>query len=263
MLFDIQLFLAVPAYAGFVVCLSVLASRLPCPCQPHEPLFPADSGLRPGLANMGLFPALAVFFLLPPGTLPPFFPAPLATIVVLLLFSTVLACLAATSPANRESAIHASMWGLLPLATAAALCIWLASRFGLPGSPFNPATLTTMPLWSMMPLTGRAGLTCIIVALCAGLGKAFPTSHSAPLAWHAMRLGMAQLLIAMLLPVTPSWLFFAEMFAFAPVLDFVSNWVLVLVLVQVVMPLAAYPVKTGLSVYVFLLAGVTLCAWSV
>ena len=255
MLPDTTTLVAVPAYLGFTACLAVLSSRLPAPAAAPRPPFRGT-----GFARLAGVPALAVFFLLPPGTLPPFIPVDTGMLLALALFGLTLLLLGLASPGAKKDIARAVFCGLLPLLAAGLVTAWVAFTRGFPGAMFDMGTPVTTPLWSVMGGTGRAGVVCMAAALLLFAANALPqTANKAPLAWCALRLGAAQFIIALLLPLSPSRLLPFDLPAAGPALDFLWNWLFVFGLAHGLMPFTARHAKSFAPAWALLLAGGVLC----
>ena len=123
---------------------------------------------RPGsiLSALSVFPALAPFFLLPPGSLPPFWDIPWGGLIL-------FPCLAVSLFATGRKGV------LLPcLVIGGVLAVFFAyaRQRGMPGSWANPGTFAAMPVWEIVPFTGLIGF----VLLAAGFVVAARTLVPAP-----------------------------------------------------------------------------------
>jgi hypothetical protein len=241
-LFDLLSLIAAPAYAGLVACLALLAT-------PGE----IRSGGAAGWAAGAL--ALAVFFFLPFGSLPPIVPLD-AGLPAALLLLTLAAPLSGARPQGGFLRGFLAR-GPLPLAAAAALAAWIAHARGFPGAALNAATFTTLPLAAVMGSAGRAGLVCLAISLTSLAGAAFAPGAGTGFAWKVLRLAAAQIALALLLPATPSRLLFPDA-PLAPAADALAN-ALALVLLARIMPRAGRLLNRPALPAALLLAGLTLC----
>ncbi len=251
---------AVPAYLGFTACLAALSPRLPTPAWPAPAARHFVFALGRVQTRLAGIPALAIFFFVPPGSLPPFVPSDLGMLFAFSLLALTLFLLGAPSREAKESALRTAGYGFLPVAAAGFFLAWIAFTRGFPGAALNLGTFAATPLWSVMGGTGRAGLVAMSAALLFFAGSALPFAGGSPFAWHALRLGIAQILIALLFPLAPSRTGFPAMPAAALWLDFLWNWLFVFLLAHAVFPLAARCAKRAAPAWILLCIGIALCA---
>ncbi|MDR3177303.1 MAG: hypothetical protein LBU06_12340 [Desulfovibrio sp.] len=235
-----------------------------------EPKKTASDALRTAQAALsGLpltaLPSLAVFPLLPVGSLPPLVPADFGLLLALGL-------LGAAFITQRKR--RAALGGLASLGLAAGTAAFVAWRRGLPGATCDPGVFMAVPLWSVLDGVGRIGLLCLTAGLLILTGRAFspedpedrkesekPEGHGSKksFARYALCLASGQFTLALLQPLT-----FTLLLPFAPpaltlCLDFLLNWLLLLFLVFRLRPFAASCVKAAFIPPLLLAAGASLC----
>jgi hypothetical protein len=101
-------------------------------------------------------------------------------------------------------------------------------------------------------------LVCLAAGLFLFTGTALPRMTGAPFAWTALRLAVAQFLLALLFPVLPSGLLSLERVPLVFAVDFFGHWPAVFFLAHRVLPFAArhaHPVPAWILLYV----GAALC----
>lgn len=122
---------------------------------------------RPGVREAGSgMAALAAFFFVPPGSLPPFCDIAWGGGIFILLFACSLAL-----TARRGQGLL-----LLSMILAAVACAGNAYYRGIPGSWANLGTFVAMPVWSVTSVGGMAGFTLLAtgLALAGGIFIAAP-----------------------------------------------------------------------------------------
>ncbi|MDR0826956.1 MAG: hypothetical protein LBN33_03635 [Desulfovibrio sp.] len=268
-------------YTAFICCLTALSTRLagrakirPGPVQRAVSRPATESGtvkdsgnrLQSGLlAGFEAAPALAVFLLLPAGSLPPLIRTDFGILFILALFALAFfiqsrgqaGCLPPIAQIAGQSqkdglcktASAARLYGLSSLAGVALLAAFIALYRGLPGEMFDAGLFRTLPLWSVLGVAGRTGLLCLGAGLLIFTGRAFAPKDNATFARQALCLANAHFTLVLLLPFAPSgppplWSRTTDMFSISqvapilwPFIDLGRDWVLVFALVFLLWPL--------------------------
>lgn len=134
-------------YGVWVIAMASLCGTMVLsgiPCRPEC--------ARPGFREAGTCCAgLAMLFMIPPGSLPPFLNIPWngALLAGCLL---VAACLS-----RRKAAVLAG----LSMAVICCAFFWYARQRGMPGSPANMGTFAAMPVWMIASLPDAASFTIL------------------------------------------------------------------------------------------------------
>ncbi|MDR2801304.1 MAG: hypothetical protein LBB52_08630 [Desulfovibrio sp.] len=232
----------------------------------------------PFLPPLSALPSLAVFLLLPAGSLPPLIPADFGLLLVPGL-------LGASLIARRKR--RAALGGLASLGFVAGIAAFIAWRRGLPGAACDPGVFMAVPLWSVLGDAGRIGLLCLTGGLLILTGRAFPpedpenrddperlegpeaaegpekpdnpTGDKDNFARYALCLASGQFTLALFQPLTFALLLPCAPPALALCLDFLLNWLLLLFLALRIRPFAASSVKSASIPPLLLGAGAALC----
>ena len=193
-------FLALTAYLGYITALVTLSARLTSafPNLPNKEEASASVSC-PGQLS-AIIPALAAFFILPPGGLPPFFSFSTSMPALFILFGLSLILLGTSAPAARAKTIKAAIHALLPLTLFCSVAAFFAYTHGLPGSPFSVEIFSAMPLWSVPGVPAKIWISLSFLGLLLCSGRAFPLAANDPLALYALRLAVAH---SMLVPLWP------------------------------------------------------------
>ena len=243
--------IAALAYICFVMGIAFL-----CCTRQHLALLRVSGGLSREI-SLG-FLASGVFVFSPAGILPPIVPTSIGLGVIMGIFLLTLLMLR-FEPVVGTIAMTAISAGLAPLCVGICLCAWIAYTSGFPGKPFDPAVFVTLPLWSVLEGWGRAGLAATASALLLFLSHAFPCLPGSPLAWNVLRLGVVQLVLFLLLPMTVWPTFLPNVPEHAVILCFIGNWIFVIVLARLLCIISRYMQKYTMLAWSLLLCGAGLC----
>ena len=214
------------SFAAFILCFALVFPR-PAGERRAEasPLF---CGVSCNCARFSALCALAAFYFVPVGSLPPFIDFEFGGFVVasLLTASALLdmprgaPALDAAAKALVFPAAFCFAWALLAL---------FVSRAGVPGALGSLGTYSVMPLWRAADVWGRAGMVCLFILLlclfpnaaCARVGSRRSSEDLAA----ALRASLcAALVTALLLPWNLSEFIAAGGF-YAFFLDFIFFWI--------------------------------------
>ena len=219
-------FVSAAAFAAFILCFAFLSAPL-TECG-REEASPSFCRARRNFARVSALCALAAFYFVPVGSLPPFIDFEFGGfIVVALLIASALLDMLRGAPRFGSAAKALSFpaafcfaWALLAL---------FVSRAGVPGALGSLGTYSVMPLWCVAGAWGRAGMVCLfIMLLClfpnAARASAGSRSSSETLAADLRASLCAALVTALLLPWNLSEFIAAGGFP-AFFLDFIFFWI--------------------------------------
>lgn len=213
------------SFAAFILCFALVVPRPAGErCAEASPLFCAAPR---NCARLSALCALAAFYFVPVGSLPPFIEFEFGgSVAAVLLIASALLDMPRGAPRFGSAAVA--------LAFPAAFCFaWallaiFVSRAGVPGALGCLGTYSVMPLWSAAGVWGGAGMVfLLLLLLCAfpeiprrsGVSRAASESCAA-----VLRVSLcAALVTALLLPWNISE--FVETGGFLPFwLDFIFFW---------------------------------------
>ncbi|GHV54451.1 hypothetical protein FACS1894206_07280 [Deltaproteobacteria bacterium] len=140
--------IAFVAYALIALALVSFLHSLLCGSAQSKP-----AAVSPRVMLAGAL-SLAGFFCVPPGSLPPLWNTGYGAVVFLVFFVFSLLL---------EKRVYQVM-PLLVFAFVVALCAYYAYERGMPGTCFNLASFTAMPLWGIASGLDRAGFFFLFVA---------------------------------------------------------------------------------------------------
>ena len=219
-------FVSAAAFAAFILCFAFLSAPLTEGGREGASL--SFCHARRNSARVSALCALAVFYFVPVGSLPPFIDFEFGGFIAAALFTASALLdmprgalnLRAAAKALSFPAAFCFAWALL------ALCV---SRAGVPGALGSLGTYSVMPLWRAAGVWGRAGIVCLLILLLC----LFPNAARASAGLHrssenlaaALRASLcAALVTALLLPWNLSEFIAAGGF-YAFFLDFIFFWI--------------------------------------
>ena len=214
------------SFAAFILCFALVFPRPAGECRAEaSPLFCCAPRC---FARLSALCALAAFYFVPVGSLPPFIDFEFGgfIVVALLIASALLDMprgalnLRAAAKALSFPAAFCFAWALLAI---------FVSRAGVPGALGSLGTYSVMPLWRAAGVWGRAGMVCLFVLLLclfpnASRASAGSRSSSENIAAALRALLCAALVTALLLPWNLSEFIVAGGF-YAFFLDFIFFWI--------------------------------------
>lgn len=214
------------SFAAFILCFALVVPRPAGErCAEASPLFCA--ALR-NCARLSALCALAAFYFVPVGSLPPFIEFEFGgSVAAVLLIASALLDMPRGAPRFGSAAVA--------LAFPAAFCFaWallaiFVSRAGVPGALGSLGTYSVMPLWRAAGAWGRVGMVCLFVLLLCLLPNASRANAGARRSPEnlaaALRASLcAALVTALLLPWNLSEFIAAGGFP-AFFLDFIFFWI--------------------------------------
>lgn len=214
------------SFAAFILCFALVFPR-PAGERRAEASQLFCAAPR-GFARLSALCALAAFYFVPVGSLPPFIDFEFGGFIAAALFTASALLdmprgalnLRAAAKALSFPAAFCFAWALL------ALCV---SRAGVPGALGSLGTYSVMPLWRAAGVWGRVGMVCLfILLLClfpnASRARAGSRRSSENLAAVLRASLCAALVTALLLPWNLSEFIAAGGF-YAFFLDFIFFWI--------------------------------------
>lgn len=150
------------SFAAFILCFALVFPR-PAGERRAE-ASPLLCGATPGFARLSALCALAAFYFVPVGSLPPFIDFEFGGFVAaaLLIASALLDM--PRGEARFGSVVAALVFPATFCVTWALLALFV-SRAGVPGALGSLGTYSVMPLWRTAGVWGRAGMVCLFVLL--------------------------------------------------------------------------------------------------
>lgn len=211
-------FVSAAAFAAFILCFALLSAR---PAGEGAEASPRLRGASANRARAAAVCALAAFYFIPVGSLPPYIAyerggfAAAALLVLSAVLNLPRGALAsgATAKTLAFPAVFCFTWALLAL---------FVSSAGVPGALGSLGSYSVMPLWSAAGIWGRAGMAFLLALLLCAMHDCPRRSGEALAA--ALHFSLcAALITALLLPWNLSeFAGIGGVFAF--MLDFIFFW---------------------------------------